>query len=1568
MALTARRLSWFFGALAVVVPVWLALAVAPAAATTFSNPAGITLNDPNSQSNGNNNATATPYPATIAVSGLTGTVSNVTMSLTNVSFPFSQDIDVLLVGPGGQTLIPIAAVGPNSGGGAAASNSTLTLSDAGSLPGDQTAWGSSSTFKPVNYGEPPTVNGFNEVWESPAPAPPYGDPGQSGTGATFASQFNGTNPNGTWSLYVITTAGGDGTGAIAGGWSLNITTASAAATTTTIGSNNNPSFTSGTGSSVTLTATVEKSSDSSNVGEGTVAFTDGGTTIAGCGAQAVSAGQATCTTTFSSEGSHSLEAQYGGTANFGASSATLTQQVDNHTTQTGNNFCNTGNIALNNPPVTVADASPYPSHVFVSGSSGAVSHLTVSLNNVTYAESQDIDALLVGPAGQSFILTADAGPNSGGGLSNVSLTLDDLAASTIAANQTWGAANANVTSKPFNYGGFNETWGPPAPAGPYGNPGPSGGGTDTLGSTFNGSSANGTWSLYVITTAAGDGTGAIAGGWCANITTANVPATTTTLASGNNPSFTAAPNNSVTLTATVTKSSDSSNVSEGTIDFTDAGATIAGCGAVAVSAGQATCTTTFTSEGPHSLKAQYSGTANFGASNATLTQQVDDHTTQTGGNYCNNGSIALNNPPSTVADATPYPSHIFISGVPGTLAHLAVALKGVTYSESQDIDALLVGPGGQTLILTAAAGPNSGGALSNVTLTLDDAALSTIAATQTWGAPSSNVTSKPFNYGGVNETWGAPAPPGPYGNPGPSGGGTATLGGTFNGTNPSGTWSLYVITTAAGDGTGAIGGGWCLNTTVNKAPLTMSTQVSSTPIQAGASSSDTATLAGIPNGATAPTGSVTFNLYGPNDPTCTAAPVFTSAVALTGSGVTTSSGPFTPTSVGTYQWTASYAGDSNYTSAPDACGATNESVVVNQATPAISTTASASVAAGGTISDSATLTGGAAPTGTITFKVYGPDDATCANAAAFTSAATVAGNGNYASGNFTAAAAGTYRWIASYGGDANNAAVSGPCNDTNESVVVTKASPAVATTASASVAAGGSISDSAALSGGTGPTGTITFTLFGPDNASCTGTPIFTSTEPVSGNANYGSGNFTAAAAGTYRFIAAYSGDANNSAAITACGDAGESVVVTKATTAIVTTASGSVAVGGQISDSATLSGGAAPTGSITFNVYGPNDASCANPPAFTSTTSVSSGNGAYGSGNFTPTAAGTYRFIASYGGDANNATATTACGDAGESVVVTKATTAIVTTASASVAVGGQISDSATLSGGDSPTGTITFTLFGPSNATCTGAPIFTSTKPVSGNASYGSDNFTTAAPGTYAWVASYSGDANNTGATTACNDANESVVVTKAAPSIATTASGPVAVSGQISDTATLSNGTAPTGTITFTLFGPNNATCAGAAIFTSTVAVNGNGSYGSASFTTAAVGTYRFIAAYSGDSNNAAATTACGDVGESVAVGQASPVISTTASGSVAAGGQISDSAKLAGGTAPTGTITFKVYGPNNATCANAAAFTSTTSVSSGNGTYGSGNFAAAAAGTYRWVAAYGGDANNTAASTA
>jgi hypothetical protein len=86
------------------------------------------------------------------------------------------------------------------------------------------------------------------------------------------------------------------------------------------------------------------------------------------------------------------------------------------------------------------------------------------------------------------------------------------------------------------------------------------------------------------------------------------------------------------------------------------------------------------------------------------------------------------------------------------------------------------------------------------------------------------------------------------------------------------------------------------------------------------------------------------------------------------------------------------------------------------ASPELSSTASRSVrlGTGQSISDVAHLSGGATPTGTITFKLHGPNDADCTANAVFSSISTATRAGYYGSGSFTPEKAGTYRWVVDY--------------------------------------------------------------------------------------------------------------------------------------------------------------------------------------------------------------------------------------------------------------------------------------------------------------------------------------------------------------------------------------------------------------------------------------------------------------------------------------------------------------------------------------------------------------------------
>ena len=135
-------------------------------------------------------------------------------------------------------------------------------------------------------------------------------------------------------------------------------------------------------------------------------------------------------------------------------------------------------------------------------------------------------------------------------------------------------------------------------------------------------------------------------------------------------------------------------------------------------------------------------------------------------------------------------------------------------------------------------------------------------------------------------------------------------------------------------------------------------------------------------------------------------------------------------------------------------------ITVQRALPSLSTTASPAITLGEQISDAAQLSGGSHPGGgSVTFHLYGPDDATCSLPQVFVSTNTASAAGTASSSPFTPTLPGTYRWIAAYGGDADNLPVQAPCNDAHESVLVSLAPQSIAVTPgslASDVPAGGS--------------------------------------------------------------------------------------------------------------------------------------------------------------------------------------------------------------------------------------------------------------------------------------------------------------------------------------------------------------------------------------------------------------------------------------------------------------------------------------------------------------------------------
>lgn len=196
---------------------------------TFSNPAKITIPEPGFVPPP---WPGTPYPSAIAVAGLTGTVSDVNVTLPKLDCAkdprsgeaWPEDFDLMMVGPTGASIVLMSDVGGDDEVSHAAPNLALTFDDSASkaLPAD--AQLVSGTFRPTDDDDDRAYDSDSsdkdggagrDLFPAPAPAP--------GT-ATSLAVFNGTNPNGNWQLFASDDRAGFDRCEITNGWSLEILT------------------------------------------------------------------------------------------------------------------------------------------------------------------------------------------------------------------------------------------------------------------------------------------------------------------------------------------------------------------------------------------------------------------------------------------------------------------------------------------------------------------------------------------------------------------------------------------------------------------------------------------------------------------------------------------------------------------------------------------------------------------------------------------------------------------------------------------------------------------------------------------------------------------------------------------------------------------------------------------------------------------------------------------------------------------------------------------------------------------------------------------------------------------------------------------------------------------------------------------------------------------------------------------------------------------------------------------------------------------------------------------------
>jgi uncharacterized repeat protein (TIGR01451 family) len=162
----------------------------------------------------------------------------------------------------------------------------------------------------------------------------------------------------------------------------------------------------------------------------------------------------------------------------------------------------------NATPISLPDsgkASLYPSIINVAGLTGVVTKVTATLRGYSHSWPDDVDVLLVGPAGGKVLLMADCG--GGNVRSNLTLTFDDGAAGSLPDSAVFESG----TYKPTNFDTASDTFPSPAPGGPFG----------TSLSVFKGQDPNGQWSLYVQDDGSLD-FGSITQGWTLSITTSNL--------------------------------------------------------------------------------------------------------------------------------------------------------------------------------------------------------------------------------------------------------------------------------------------------------------------------------------------------------------------------------------------------------------------------------------------------------------------------------------------------------------------------------------------------------------------------------------------------------------------------------------------------------------------------------------------------------------------------------------------------------------------------------------------------------------------------------------------------------------------------------------------------------------------------------------------------------------------------------------------------------------------------------------------------------------------------------------
>ncbi|HZP89020.1 MAG TPA: Ig-like domain repeat protein, partial [Burkholderiales bacterium] len=1307
-----------------------------------------------------------------------------------------------------------------------------------------------------------------------------------------------------------------------------------ATSSTSLASSSNPAS---VGSSITFTAMVTGYAPT-----GTVRFSDGGVVIAGCDAVSVSGtgntASAPCSSNQFSDGTHSIVATYSGDGNNSVSSSTTLAQVIDHG--------GSSNVALGNAGAG-ATASTTATGFPANGASDG-DHLGNNWGNGgTWQGSSNSlpDWLQIDFAGLKTIQEIDV------------YSIQDDYNAPVSPTDKMTFTQYGVSAFQVQY--WDGTAWVTVPGGTVSN-------NDKVWRRFTFQDITTDRIRIYITAIAGSSAQlAEVEAWARNAATVS----TTTLSSSLNP---ATAGTTVTFTATVTGTAPSGNVS-----FSDGGNAIIGCDAQALSgtgnSRTATCSTNSLAAGTHNLTASYGGDANNASStSSTLSQIINNAQTAT------TTTLASSANPATVGTTVTFTATVDGSNPTGTVSFTdgsnaiascnAVSLSGTGNTRTVTCSTSSLAAGAHNITATYGGDTDNASstsqalsqvinALTSTTTTLASSAnpatvgtTVTFTATVTGAAPSGNVSFKD----GSNVITGCDA---------------QALSGTSNSRTAScNTSSLAVgshtiVASYGGDANNASSTSSTLSQVVNNAQTATTTTLASSANPAGLSTAVTftATVAG-----TAPTGNVSFSDGNTVISSC-------NAMAVSGSGNSrTAVCAISTLAVGTHDITASYSGDSANTASTSAA----LQQVINAASSTTALTSSANpTSVGSTITLTATV-GGYAPTGTVSFSDGGSTISGCG-------AVNVTASGNTVSATCSTNefSDGSHNIVASYSGDANNAASNSTAltqviDHDGSSNVAQASAGAVASSSTTTTdfpASGANDGDHLGRNWGNGgtwqgssnslpdwlqitfpglktvqeidvysiqdsynaplvPIASMTFTQYGLSAFQVQywdGTAWLTVPGGTVSNNDKVWRRFTFDDITTDRIRIYITASAGSSAQLAEV-EAWARNAATVSTTALTSSLNPATA-GTTVTFTATVTG-TAPTGNVTFTDGG-NAISACNTVALTD-----SGDSRTATCSTSGLAVGTHSIVASYGGDTNNASSTSST----LSQVINNAQTTTTTLASSAnpATVGTTVTFTATVNGSN-PTGSVSFMDGSSAIASCNAVSL-TGT----GNARTVICSTSSLAAGTHNITASYAGDSGNTGST---SSVLSQVINTLTSTSTALASSAnPATLGSSVTLTATVT-GSAPTGSVSFS-DGSNAIASCNAVPLTG----SGNNRTASCSINTLGLGTHNITASYAGDSGNTASSSSA----LSQAINQATSTTTLASSLNPAAAGSAVTFIATVTGYTPTGTISFS-DGANAIAGCNAVGLAGT-----GNSRTATCNVSTLTAGTHSIIASYTGDANNTA----